>query len=285
MQEQPLTIRITKQASLTSLLGLTLLIMGIFVLIFIGGNFLSFMAELTMAIVCLITSVTGKRAGALQTSLYANRYSSWSLTCLLTWSILGTLSSIMQIIVLSEVNPYYKVSFGIVFGFWCVFFVIGLSLLRNFRMVAIMYAKTFAYAQGDPLNNGYPQVYGPPGYQGQPNPNPQFGMPIYGNSGPISQQNGVYVGQPVYMQPDGQQNNFRPIPPVNNQYLPPGGASGNNQYLPPGGGLGNNQYLPPGGALGNNQYLPPGMIPANPQNLPPGQNNPQYLPPPQIPPN
>jgi hypothetical protein len=257
--------------------------MRIFILIFLGGDLLSFLAQLTMSIVCLITSITGRRAARFQTALYANRYSSWSLTCLLTWTILGIFSSIMQVILLSESDSEYQAGLGIALAFWFVIFIIGLSLLRTFRMVAIMYAKSFVYAQGNP--NDY----------GQPMPNPQFGMPIYANSGPVNPQNGVYVGQPVYMQPDGQQNNFRPMPPPgnnqyfppsgNNQYIPAGGASGNNQYVPLGGASGNNQYVPPGGATGNSQYAPPGMLPGNPQNMPPRQGNPQYLPPPQIPPN
>lgn len=257
MQNQPLPIRIIKQAGITSLLGLILMTISIFILIFFGDIFISFLAQLTMSFVCLITSIAGRRAGRFQTSPNANRYSSWSLTCLLTWTILGILSSIVQVIVLSESDSEHQAGFGIALAFWFVIYFLGLSLLRAFRMIAIMYAKSFMFAQSNP------QDYG------QPMPNPQFGIPIYANSGPINPQNGIYVGQPVYMQPDGQQNNFRSMPPGNNQYIPPA----------------NSQYVPAGGAPGNNQYVPPGMVQGNPQNMPPRQGNPQYLPPPQIPPN
>lgn len=217
MQPEALAKRVFKQGLATNLLGLTLTIMRVIVAFTLSGDFTTFIAQICMSVTCLITGFSGRRAGRLRKAKIVKRYTFLSLLCFIVWGTLGLLSTIMQIIYLYNSSSNKQADLGTVFAVWFVLYLVGLYFLRSFRVVAIMYAKTFLYGQDEPIAGAWPDASPKPDISNQNVGNPHSNaLPFEHPQGTLSDPQNFVIGNasnPNYIPQNDELNGYQYIPP------------------------------------------------------------------------
>ncbi|OMJ73073.1 hypothetical protein SteCoe_28325 [Stentor coeruleus] len=205
--------RIIKQGAIAQILGSSLLIMRIIVILTLGSDIITILANLIMSTIAFITGIQGKITGKSRTLSSASRYTSWTMINLFSWTILGIISSIMQILYLISLPFDEKPGMSGVLIVWFFIFFTGSGFFRIFRAISILHVRNMNNqhrGQNDGLAEGYSYMPNQQGFYNQP----QFG--------PLPQND--YVGQPVYLPPVNTEN-YRYVPEMHGndiQYFPPG---------------------------------------------------------------